>query len=237
MNSFRRITLAELHEAIADAAADNAIGVIALTGAGGRAFCSGGDIAEMRDLGRADGREFLYQFLNLFQLIRRAPKPVIAGVDGYCLGGGNEINLVCDLTLATEKSVFGQVGPTVGSIPLLAGSQLLPRNVGDKRAKEIIFLCQRYPAREALAMGWINKVVPDGALEPELNAWCERILAMSPQAIRLAKLSLNFESDAIFPSFTHGIEMLSMTYGGDELREGMNAFMEKRKPDFMKFRQ
>jgi dihydroxynaphthoic acid synthetase len=237
MNSFRNQTLAEMHEALADAAADNGVGVIAITGAGGRAFCAGGDVAEMLELDRPRGREFLNTFSGLFQKIRRAPQPVIAAVDGYCLGGGNEINMVCDLTLATEKSVFGQVGPTVGSIPVLAGTQYLPRCVGDKRAKEIIFLCQRYSAKEAKEMGWVNKVVKDGTLEAELQAWIERILAMSPQALRIAKLSLNFEADLLYPSFTHGIELLSMTYGSEELKEGMSSFLEKRKPDFMKFRK
>jgi dihydroxynaphthoic acid synthetase len=237
MNSFRNRTLLELKEALADAAADGGVGVIAISGAGGRAFCAGGDVAEMLELDRTRGREFLNTFSNLFQQIRRAPQPVIAAVDGYCLGGGNEINMVCDLTIATEKSVFGQVGPTVGSIPVLAGTQYLPRCVGDKRAKEIIFLCQRYGAREAMDMGWVNKVVADGTLEAELKAWIERILSMSPQALLIAKLSLNFEADLLYPSFTHGIELLSMTYGSDELKEGMGSFLEKRKPDFMKFRK
>ncbi|HUT51749.1 MAG TPA: enoyl-CoA hydratase-related protein [bacterium] len=237
MNSFRNRTLLELREALGDAAADSGVGVIAITGAGGRAFCAGGDVAEMLALDRARGREFLNTFSNLFQQVRRAPQPVIAAVDGYCLGGGNEINMVCDLTLATEKSVFGQVGPTVGSIPVLAGTQYLPRCVGDKRAKEIIFLCQRYSAREAMEMGWVNKVVADGTLAAELQAWIDRILSMSPQALRIAKLSLNFEGDLLYPSFTHGIELLSMTYGSEEFQEGMNSFLEKRKPDFMKFRK
>jgi dihydroxynaphthoic acid synthetase len=236
-NAFRGQTLTEMGEVLEDAANDGAIGVIVITGAGGKAFCSGGDIAEMRDLTPATGRAFLVRFYRIFQLIRWAPKPVIAAVNGYCLGGGNELNLVCDLTIATDKSVFGQVGPTVGSIPVLAGTQYLPRHVGDKRAKEIIFLCQRYSANEALAMGWINKVVPEEKLEEELQAWCDRILEMSPQSLRIAKLSLNFESDLMLPSFTHGIELLASTYGSPELKEGMSAFLEKRKPDFKQFRK
>jgi dihydroxynaphthoic acid synthetase len=236
-NSFRDQTLAEMHEALDDAGNDKTIGVIVITGAGGKAFCSGGDIASMRDLDMETGRAFLYRLYNVFQQIRCAPKPVIAAVDGYCLGGGNEINMVCDLTIASEKSIFGQVGPTVGSIPVLAGTQYLPRNVGDKKAKEIIFLCERYTAEEACSMGWINKVVPDDKFEEEVQAWCERILEMSPQSLRVAKLSLNFEGDQLLPSFTHGIEMLAATYGSPELREGMTAFLEKRKPDFNQFRK
>jgi len=236
-NAFRNRTLTELGEAMQDAAEDGAIGVIVLTGAGGKAFCSGGDIEEMRGLTPDAGRIFVHRLLRVFQLIRTAPKPVLAGVDGYCLGGGNELNLVCDLTLATEKSIFGQVGPTVGSTPVLAGTQYLPRLVGDKKAKEIIFLCQRYRAQEAADLGWVNKVVPDGALDQAVQAWCERILAMSPQSLRIAKVSLNFEADQLYPSFLHGIEMLSATYGSPELMEGMTAFLEKRQPDFNQFRK
>ncbi len=236
-NSFRTQTLTEMCEALDDASTDRTIGVIVLSGAGGKAFCSGGDIAEMRDLTMETGRSFLYLFLGLFLKIRSAPKPVIAAINGYCLGGGNEINMVCDLTIASEKSIFGQVGPTVGSIPVLAATQHLPRNVGDKKAKEIIFLCQRYTAQEAKEMGWINKVVPDNTFEEEVQAWCDRILEMSPQSLRVAKLSLNFEGDQLYPSFAHGIEMLASTYGSAELKEGMTAFLEKRKPDFNKFRK
>jgi len=237
MNSFRTRTIEELHAALLEVSADNSVGVTVISGAGGRAFCSGGDIAEMLDLDRVTGREFLFKFMNCLQEVRNVPHPVIAAVDGYCLGGGNEINLACDLTLATEKSRFGQVGPTVGSIPVLAGTQYLPRCLGDKRAKEVVFLCKRYTAREAKEMGWINQVVEDGKLEDEVKTWCERILEMSPQSLRIAKLSLNFEADLMKPSFTHGIELLSMTYGSEELKEGMSAFLEKRKPEFMKFRR
>ncbi len=237
MNALRRETLSELQEVMSDASGDDAVGVIAVRGAGGGAFCSGGDVKEMLALDRSAGKIFLEDFHRLFQTIHRAPKPVIAAVEGFCLGGGNEINMACDLTLATESSVFGQVGPTVGSIPVLGGTQYLPRSVGDKKAKEIIFLCRRYSAREAADMGWINQVVPDGQLDEYLDEWIGRILAMSPQSLRIAKLNLNFESDALYPSFTHGVELLSMTYGSEELKEGMNAFLEKRKPDFMKFRK
>ena len=236
-NSFRTQTLLELTDAFQDAADDAAVGVIALRGAGGRAFCAGGDINEMLELTPHTGRIFVTRLLRLFTVIRSAPKPVIAAVQGWCLGGGNEINMVCDLTLASESSVFGQVGPTVGSTPVLAGTQLLPRAVGDKKAKEIIFLCERFKAADAAAMGWVNKVVPDTEFDAALDAWCARILEMSPQSLRISKLSLNFESDKLFPSFTHGIEMLAATYGSDELKEGMSAFLEKRKPEFNKFRE
>jgi dihydroxynaphthoic acid synthetase len=236
-NCFRSRTLEDLTEALSDAGTDRSLGVIVISGTGGRAFCSGGDINEMRELTPETGRIFVSKLYRAFQLIRSAPKPVIAAVDGYCLGGGNELNLTCDLTVATEHSVFGQVGPTVGSTPVLAGTQYLPRLVGDKRAKEIVFLCKRYTAQEALQMGWINKVIPDGTLDDEIREWTGRILEMSPQSLRICKLSMNFESDLLHPSFIHGIEMLSATYGSEELKEGMTAFLEKRKPDFARFRQ
>ncbi len=237
MNSFRSKTLEEMHESLQDASQDGEMGVIVLTGAGGKAFCSGGDVGEMAELTPESGRVFVTKLWDIFKVIRWATKPVIAAVDGYCLGGGNELNMACDLTIATEKSKFGQAGPAVGSVPVLGGTQYLPRCVGDKRAKEIIFLCQRYSAEEAREMGWVNKVVPDGKLEENLKEWTDRILEMSPQSLRMSKISLNFESDLLMPSFTHGIEMLCATYGSDEMREGMNAFLEKRKPDFNKFRK
>ncbi|MFA6449408.1 MAG: enoyl-CoA hydratase-related protein [bacterium] len=236
-NAFRLQTLDEMADALQDAADDATVGVIVVAGAGGKAFCSGGDVAEMLALTPHTGRVFVTKLFRMFTVIRSAPKPVIAAVDGYCLGGGNEINLVCDISVATERSKFGQVGPTVGSTPVLAGTQLLPRLVGDKKAKEIIFLCKRYTAREALDMGWINKVVPDGELEKETDSMCARILEMSPQSIRISKISMNYESDQLYSSYMHGIEMLSATYGSAELVEGMKAFLEKRKPDFNQFRK
>jgi 1,4-dihydroxy-2-naphthoyl-CoA synthase len=164
-------------------------------------------------------------------------KPVICAVDGYCLGGGNEINIVCDLKIATENSVFGQVGPRVGSVPVLGGTQILPRILGEKKARELVFLCFQYSAKEALDMGLINKVVPKEDFEKEVKAWCERILELSPQALKVAKLSFNFEGDKLFPSYTHAIEILSQIYETEEFKEGMSAFLEKRKPNFSKFRK
>lgn len=232
LNAFRAQTLAEMMEALEGASADRAVGAIVIRGAGARAFCVGGDIAEMRDLTPETGRVFLRRFTDLLWRIREAPVPVIAAVQGYCLGGGNEINVACDLTLASESAVFGQVGPTVGSAPLFGGTQFLPGIVGEKRAREIIFLCQRYPAREAERMGWCNKVVPDEQFELELQAWTSRILELSPQALRVSKLALNYASDWQYGSFNAAIEMLSAVYGTDEYREGMTAFLEKRKPRF-----
>jgi len=236
LNAFRTQTIAEVTEALEDASADRAVGAIVIRGAGERAFCVGGDIAEMRDLTPETGRVFLRRFTDLLWRIRQAPLPVIAAVRGYCLGGGNEINVACDLTLASESAVFGQVGPTVGSAPMFGGTQFLPGIVGEKRAREIIFLCQRYPAREAERMGWCNRVVPDAQFEAELQAWTHRILELSPQALRVCKQSLNYTSDWQYGSFNAAIELLSAVYGTEEYREGMTAFLEKRKPDFARFR-
>ncbi|MGC8787052.1 MAG: enoyl-CoA hydratase-related protein [Anaerolineae bacterium] len=160
LNAFRTQTILEMTQVLEDASRDRSIGVIVITGAGERAFCVGGDITEMRDLTPESGRFFLRRFTDLLWRIRQAPVPVIAAVRGYCLGGGNEINVACDLTLAAENAIFGQVGPTVGSAPIFGGTQFLPSIVGEKRAREIIFLCQRYSAAEAERFGWCNKVVP-----------------------------------------------------------------------------
>lgn len=145
--------------------------------------------------------------------------------------------MACDLTLAAESAIFGQVGPTVGSAPIFGGSQFLPGIVGEKRAREIIFLCQRYRAREAERLGWCNTVVPDAQFEGELEKWTDRILELSPQALRVSKQSLNQHSDWLYGSFNAAVETLSAVYGSDEFREGMTAFLEKRKPDFGRFRR
>jgi dihydroxynaphthoic acid synthetase len=237
LNAFRTQTVLEMTQALEDASADRSIGAIVITGVGERAFCVGGDITEMRDLTPETGRLFLRRFTDLLWRIRQAPVPVIAAVRGYCLGGGNEINVACDLTLAAENAIFGQVGPTVGSAPVFGGTQFLPGIVGEKRAREIIFLCQRYSAAEAERLGWCNKVVPEAQFEAALKAWTTRILELSPQALRVSKLALHYASDWQYGSFNVAIEMLSAIYGSEEFREGMTAFLEKRKPDFSRFRR
>ena len=236
LNAFRTQTILEMSKALADASSDRSVGVVVIRGAEERAFCVGGDIDEMRDLTPETGRLFLRRFADLLLRIRQAPMPVIAAVRGYCLGGGNEINVACDMTLAAESAVFGQVGPTVGSAPIFGGSQFLPGIVGEKRAREIIFLCQRYPAHEAERFGWCNKVVPDDQFEAQLRAWTDRILELSPQALRASKVSLNYATDALYGSFNNAIEMLTAIYGTEEFREGMDAFLKKRKPEFARFR-
>jgi dihydroxynaphthoic acid synthetase len=237
LNAFRSKTLEELALAFDEASNDDTVGVVVFTGAGEKAFCAGGDISEMGELSPSAGRTFLGKCLKLSTAIRNCSKPVIAMVRGYCLGGGHEIHLMCDITLAAENAQFGQTGPTVGSVPIWGGTQMLPRVVGEKKAREIIFLCKRYSAKEAEEMGLVNKAVPDEKLEEETMAWCKRILEMSPMSLSVAKVSLNFETDLMYASFVHGAEMLRLVYGTQEIKEGMNAFLEKRKPDFSKFRK
>lgn len=235
-NAFRNQTLDELTDAFEQANRDEAAGVIVLTGAGGRAFCTGGDVKEEDSFDPVRGRAHHRRLLRLAEAIRNGGKPVIAAVRGYCLGGGNSLALLCDLTIATESSRFGQVGPKMGSSPLWWSTQLLPRLVGEKRAREIVFLCRQYTAAEAERMGWVNRVVPDEQLENEVSAWVAELLAMSPQALRLAKLSLNAESDQLWPAVTHGLGLLAFAHGTAEFHEGTRAFLEKRKPDWRPFR-
>jgi len=183
----------------------------------------------MKGLNRKTGRSFVQKLVRLARLFLTSPKPIIAKVNGYCLGGGNEIQLFCDLTIASEKSVFGQVGPKVGSAPLWGGTQILPLVVGLKRAHEIIYLCRQYPAREAKEMGLINQVVPEVGLDGAVERICLEILEKSPQAIRLARRSLR---EGILPRIRKELNHLSRVYGGPELREGMTSFLEKRRPDW-----
>ncbi len=236
-NAFRNQTLDELTECFEDANRDESVGVIVLTGAGPKAFCTGGDVKEEDSLDPVKGRAHHRRLLRLAEAIRNGGKPVIAAVRGYCLGGGNSLMLLCDLTIATESSRFGQVGPKMGSSPLWWSTQLLPRLVGEKRAREIVFLCRQYSAAEAQQMGWINRVVADADLEAEVDRWCQELLAKSPQALRLAKMSLNFESDQLWASVVHGLGLLAFAHGTPEFHEGTQAFLEKRPPDWSRFRR
>jgi 2-ketocyclohexanecarboxyl-CoA hydrolase len=231
LNAFRARTVEEMLEAVRDADYDDAIGVIVLAGAGDRAFCSGGDNSS-RD-GGYGGRGLVGMPIEeLHSAIRDARKPVIAKVQGYAIGGGNVLATVCDLTIASEKAVFGQVGPRVGSVDPGWGTAYLSRLVGEKRAREIWFLCRRYTAAEAFQMGLVNKVVPADQLDAEVEAWCREILALSPTAIAIAKRSFNADSENIRGIGALGFEALALYYQGEEAKEGTRAFMEKRKPNF-----
>jgi dihydroxynaphthoic acid synthetase len=237
LNALRTQTYAEMRAAFEDSANDGEIGVIVLTGTGNRAFSSGGDVNAQSKRTPDTGRFHMRTIHALGVAMRGCGKPIIAKVNGYALGGGHELHLMCDLTIASDHSKFGQVGPRVGSIPVWGATQLLPRIVGEKKAREIIFLCKHYSAQEALEMGLVNKVVPEDQLDAEVDAWCQEILDKSPQSIRIAKTSLNFESDLLYSSFLHGAEMLALTFGNEENLEGVHAFLEKRPPNYRKFRR
>jgi 2-ketocyclohexanecarboxyl-CoA hydrolase len=233
-NAFRGQTCLELIEAFNRAGWDREIGVIVLTGAGSKAFCTGGD--QSAHEGQYDGRGTIgLPMEELHSIIRDVPKPVIAKVRGFAIGGGNVLCTICDFTLASETAVFGQVGPKVGSVDPGFGTAYLARVVGEKKAREIWYLCRRYPAQEALAMGLVNAVVPDDQLDAEVDRWCAEIMEKSPTAIAIAKRSFNMDTESIRGIASMGMYALSLYYDTPESREGSAAFKEKRKPDFRRF--
>ena len=230
-NAFRGKTCEELISAFHRAGWDRDIGVIVLTGAGEKAFCTGGDQGAHE--GSYDGRGMIgLPIEDLQRVIRDVPKPVIAKVRGYAIGGGNVLALICDLTLAAESAVFGQVGPKMGSVDPGFGTAYMARVIGEKRAREVWFLCRRYSARDALAMGMVNAVVPDADLDAEVARWCAEIVEKSPTAIAIAKRSFNADSDGIAGIAALGMQALKLYYETEESREGVRAYKEKRKPDF-----
>jgi 2-ketocyclohexanecarboxyl-CoA hydrolase len=234
MNAFRGRTCEELIHALNRAGWDKTMGVIVLAGAGDRAFCTGGD--QSAHDGRYDGRGIIgLPVEELQSLIRDVPKPVIARVQGYAIGGGNVLATLCDFTIASERAQFGQVGPKVGSVDPGFGTAYLARVVGEKKAREMWYLCRRYSAAEALAMGLVNAVVPHDRLDAEIERWCAEIMERSPTAIAIAKRSFNADSENIRGIGGMGMQALSMYYASEESKEGVRAFNEKRKPDFRKF--
>jgi naphthoate synthase len=235
-NAFRPKTLFELSQAFNEARDDPEIGVIILTGAGDQAFCSGGDQRIRGDDGYRDDRGVgRLNVLDLQVQIRRTPKPVIAMVAGYAIGGGHVLHIVCDLTIAADNARFGQTGPRVGSFDGGYGSGLLARIVGQKKAREIWFLCEQYDAQQALDMGLVNKVVPLDRLEEETVSWARRMLQHSPLALRMLKAGMNAADDGLA-----GIQQLAgdatlLYYLSEEAQEGRDAYVQKRKPDFSRF--
>jgi naphthoate synthase len=243
-NAFRPLTVIEISRALTQAQEDLEVGAIVLTGEGTQAFCAGGDQRVRGDSGYlsedAAGnpdptRPGRFHVTDLHVQIRRLPKPVVAMVAGYAIGGGHVLHLVCDLTIAAENARFGQVGPRVGSFDGGFGAGLLANLVGPKKAKEIWFLCRQYTAAQALEMGLLNTVVPLERLEEETVAWCREMLALSPFALRLLKASFNAAEDGL-----SGVQQLAhdanlLFYMSEEAQEGRNAYREKRAPDFSKF--
>jgi naphthoate synthase len=244
-NAFRPRTIIEVSRALEDAREDTQVGVIVLTGEGPDAFCSGGDQRVRGDSGYLHDEQMKspsaqtgvgrFHVTDLHVQIRRLPKPVVAMVAGYAIGGGHVLHLVCDLTIAADNARFGQVGPKVGSFDGGFGAGLLANLVGPKKAKEIWFLCRQYSAEEALQMGMVNTVVPLERLEEETVRWCNEMLALSPFALRLMKASFNAAEDGL-----SGIQQLAhdtnlLFYESEEAQEGRDAYKQKRKPDFSRF--
>jgi naphthoate synthase len=236
-NAFRPETLIELSEALERAREDTEVGVIVLTGEGPLAFCSGGDQQVRGDSGylasgAAVGR---FHVTDLQVQMRRTPKPIVAMIAGYAIGGGHVLHVVCDLSIAADNARFGQTGPRVGSFDGGFGASLLAAQVGQKKAKEIWFLCRQYDAEEALAMGLVNTVVPLEALEEETVRWCREMLDLSPFSLRLLKASFNASEDGLagIQQLAHDANLLF--YASEEAQEGRDAYRDKRRPDFGKF--
>jgi naphthoate synthase len=236
-NAFRPQTVIELSAAFEAAREDVSVGVVILTGEGPLAFCSGGDQRVRGDTGYVSepGTVGRFHVTDLHVQIRRLPKPVVAMVAGYAVGGGHVLHLICDLTIAADNARFGQTGPRVGSFDGGFGAGLLANLVGAKKAKEIWFLCRQYDARQALEMGLVNTVVPLDRLEEETVGWCREMLALSPFALRLLKASFNAAEDGL-----SGVQQLAhdanlLFYASEEAREGREAYKEKRAPDFSRF--
>ncbi len=239
-NAFRPQTIVEISDALERAREDTAVGVIALTGEGPLAFCSGGDQRVRGDSGYltdpgAKASVGRFHVTDLHVQIRRLPKPVVAMIAGYAVGGGHVLHIVCDLSIAADNARFGQTGPKVGSFDGGFGASLLAAQVGQKKAKEIWFLCRQYGAQEALEMGLVNTVVPLEQLEVETVQWCREMLELSPFSLRLLKASFNASEDGMtgIQQLAHDANLLF--YGSEEAAEGRDAYREKRTPDFGKF--
>jgi len=228
MNAYDRQTVDEIIAAL-QKNIDARVGVITGTG---RAFCAGGYLANLADPDFWDLRAMFTGSLMLFDAIRNSPFPIIAAVNGGAFGGGNELVVACDLAIAAESAQFGQTGVKVGSAPVLGGTNLLAASIGEKKAKEVSFLCRKYSAQEALDLGWINTVVPDDELEAEVQRWCDELISMSARYLEVAKTSSNVMYNLMRDNMTNSLGALVMAIGSPDMIEGATAFMEKRKPQF-----
>src|SRR3954470_6911257 len=237
LNAFRARTVDELIGCFKRAWASGDVGVVCLTGAGDRAFSTGGDQKQRAETGDyGPSASGLFEVEALHRVIREIPKPVIAAVNGYAIGGGHVLHVLCDLTIAADTARFGQTGPRVGSFDAGFGSAYLARVVGEKRAREIWFLCRQYDAQTAERWGLVNRVVPAGSLRDEVRRWADEILALSPTALRFLKQSFNAETEHLAGLGSVAFSGLTAFLESDEAREGVTAFAEKRPPDFARYR-
>jgi dihydroxynaphthoic acid synthetase len=232
LNSFTLDGARALVSHFQEANDDPEVGVIVLTGAGDRAFCTGGDVGDFENFTLEVERQLNSAVLRLSHEMRHGGKPVIARVNGFCIGAGNEINMQCDLTIAADHAKFGQTGPKMGSSPNWWATQMLPRVVGEKKAREIVYMTRQYTAAQAVEFGWANVAVPKESLDDEVDKWVEELLTKSPTALRLAKMSLNQGSDLMTGAVMQGMESVRFYHQTEESREGMRAFLGKRPADF-----
>lgn len=236
LNACRELTLDEITAAVLSTRSDPSIACIVITGEGDRAFCSGGDFSSMMRLNWVVAQHWNDRMLNCAMAIRGVTVPVIAMVNGWCMGGGHELALWCDVVVASEHAIFGQTGARVGACPTVGATQYIPRIIGERLAREMIFCARRFTAEEAVRVGLANRCVPHDQLRKKTLELCETIKSHSPQTLRMTKCSLNHESDELYASWRAGMELLAHVWGSEESLEGMNAFIEKRKPDFNQFR-
>ena len=236
LNAFREQTLDEMIDALKSTREDPSIVCAVVTGKGKKSFSAGGDFYAMKRLNFTNAYMWNDRMLGLAMTIRGLPIPVIAMVNGWCMGGGHELALWCDLVIASENAVLGQTGAKVGACPTVGATQYLPRIIGERLAREMIFCARRFGAKEAVEVGLINKCVPQKDLLKETLKWCETMKGHSALTLRMTKKSLNFESDNLYASWQHGMELLAHVWGSDEANEGMEAFLAGRKPDFQQFR-
>ncbi len=236
LNCFREQTLDEMIDAMKSTREDPSIVAVVVTGTGNQSFSAGGDFYAMKRLNFNNAYMWNDRMLGLAMTIRGLPIPVIAMINGWCMGGGHELALWCDLAIASENAVLGQTGAKVGACPTVGATQYIPRIIGERLAREMIFCARRFGAKEAAEVGLINKCVPQKDLRAETLKWCETMKGHSALTIRMTKRSLNSESDMLYASWQQGMELLAHVWGSEEAAEGMNAFLQKRKPDFQKFR-
>ena len=235
-NAFREQTLDELAEALDATKRDPMIAAAVLYGVGGH-FSAGGDFHAMKKLSKANSHMWNDRMLKVAMTCRNLPIPVIAMVEGSCVGGGHELMLWCDLVFTSDDAVFGQTGARVGACPTVGATQYIAKLIGERRAKEMIFLCRQYSGAEAAQIGLANVAVPASELRATVERAVTQIVGYSSQTLRATKVSLNYDSDTLYPSWQHGMELLASVWGSDEAHEGMNAFLEKRPPDFNQFRK